>query len=470
MSKDMIANRVRGLGLLHCIVQGFLMEALFWAWREFIFMISDTSGFKTGRYLMYSLCIAVAFVIGSGHFRRRQGNLLNLDVVRNHSLSIRQTAIVGGTLLLFLVASKDLVISRVFLFSFLPLLYAGLFLSNRYLPRMLAAFVFSRAHQESTVLIGSMSSARKLRSWLDRKASYGLRAVGLISNDEETNAGGIALLGRISDTASILGRMKVKQVILLDLPSSPSEIADLGNLCDKLGIRLMILNDLEDKLHRSIVFSEDDGFNFIGFRQEPLECPLGRLMKRAFDVALSLPVVVFILPFTSVLVWLMHRLQSPGPLFFYQDRNGRHNSVFKIIKYRTMHVNHGREAAQATRNDPRVYPAGKWLRKLSIDELPQFINVLKGEMSIVGPRPHFVDHNVMFGEIANFYRVRSFIKPGITGLAQVRGLRGEAMRDQEIVERTHSDLYYLENWSLFLDWVIILKTARQVLAAPKTAY
>jgi len=166
----------------------------------------------------------------------------------------------------------------------------------------------------------------------------------------------------------------------------------------------------------------------------------------------------------------MHRLQSPGPLFFYQDRNGRHNRVFNIIKYRTMHVNHGQEAVQATRNDPRVYPAGKWLRKLSIDELPQFINVLKGDMSIVGPRPHFVDHNVMFGEIANFYRVRSFIKPGITGLAQVRGLRGEAVKEEEIVERTHSDLYYLENWSLLLDWVIILKTARQMLVAPKTAY
>ena len=132
-----------------------------------------------------------------------------------------------------------------------------------------------------------------------------------------------------------------------------------------------------------------------------------------------------------------------------------------------MHVNVQDEAKQAVENDPRVFALGKWLRKLSLDELPQFINVLRGEMSVVGPRPHFVDHDLLFGEIANFYRVRSFIKPGITGLAQVRGLRGEARQEKDLIDRIHSDLYYLEHWSPLMDWVIIFKTAWQMIAPPK---
>jgi lipopolysaccharide/colanic/teichoic acid biosynthesis glycosyltransferase len=180
--------------------------------------------------------------------------------------------------------------------------------------------------------------------------------------------------------------------------------------------------------------------------------------------------VIFVLPIASLFVWLCHRAQSPGPLFFTQRRTGKHNEEFQILKYRTMHVNHGEEARQATEDDCRVFRTGRWMRKLSIDELPQFVNVLRGEMSVVGPRPHLVDHDELFGEIANFYRVRSFIKPGITGLAQVRGLRGEARRDQDLIDRIHSDLYYLENWSLLLDGVIIVRTAWHVVFPPKTAY
>jgi lipopolysaccharide/colanic/teichoic acid biosynthesis glycosyltransferase len=257
---------------------------------------------------------------------------------------------------------------------------------------------------------------------------------------------------------------------MLDLPMAPEQIVALGNLCDKMGVRLFIVNDLEDKLHRSVLFLEDDGFHFLAFRQEPLECPIGRMMKRAFDIAIALPVVLFVLPLTSLAVWLCHRVQSPGPLFFTQRRTGKYNQEFQILKYRTMHVDHGDEARQATEDDCRVFRTGRWMRKLSLDELPQFVNVLRGEMSVVGPRPHFVDHDELFGEIANFYRVRSFIKPGITGLAQVRGLRGEARRDQDLIDRIHSDLYYLENWSLLLDWVIIVRTAWHVVFPPKSAY
>ncbi len=167
---------------------------------------------------------------------------------------------------------------------------------------------------------------------------------------------------------------------------------------------------------------------------------------------------------------LIHRVQSPGPLFFRQPRTGLHNDEFSIFKYRTMHAGHGRNAEQASAEDDRVFPLGRLLRKLSLDEVPQFINVLKGEMSIVGPRPHLSEHDVMWSKVAHFYRVRSFIKPGITGLAQVRGLRGETRTQEQVRDRLQSDLYYLENWSPSLDWMIILRTAWQIVRPPRSAY
>jgi exopolysaccharide biosynthesis polyprenyl glycosylphosphotransferase len=468
----MISNRVRGLNLLHWAMQAVMVVALFWAW---VFFFSNTvrggeAAPANDRYFIYSLVVGAAFLVDLWRSKLAQGNLLHLDVVRSHGIALRQTCIVIGALLVFLVAQKDIAISRLFLFTFAPLLYCALVVSNKFFPPFLARFVFSY-HPATTVLLGTRDHARKLSSWLERKASYGFRTVGLITDDAAPREGDtLPVLGSFGEMERIVKETRPSQLIMLDLPMSPEQIVALGNLCDKLGVRLFIVNDLEDKLHRSVLFLEDDGFHFLAFRQEPLECPIGRMMKRCFDIAIALPVVVFVLPLTSLAVWLCHRVQSPGPLFFTQRRTGKYNQEFQILKYRTMHVDHGDEARQATADDCRVFRTGRWLRKLSIDELPQFVNVLRGEMSVVGPRPHFVDHDELFGEIANFYRVRSFIKPGITGLAQVRGLRGEARRDQDLIDRIHSDLYYLENWSLLLDGVIIVRTAWHVVFPPKSAY
>ena len=343
--------------------------------------------------------------------------------------------------------------------------------TNRYLPRFLATFVFNGKRKQKTVLLGSARSSAKLNHWLKRKAFYGLETVGMITDERNPCAiEGIPVLGTFKETERILKQTNATQLLVAELPAHLNRISKLGAMCDKLGVRLLVVNDLEEKLQCSVSFVEDDGFNFLSLRHEPLECPLNRLIKRAFDLAIATPIVLFILPVTNLIVWLLHRSQSPGPLFFFQTRTGLQNRHFVIYKYRTMHVGNPDEAMQATMHDPRIFPAGRWLRKLSIDELPQFINVLKGDMSIVGPRPHFVDHEALFGEIATYYRVRSFIKPGITGLAQVRGLRGETRREIDLIDRIKSDLYYLENWSFFLDWFILLRTTRQVFMPPKSAY
>src|SRR5437016_2448124 len=208
----------------------------------------------------------------------------------------------------------------------------------------------------------------------------------------------------------------------------------------------------------------------IGLREEPLENPLNRFLKRAIDIAIALPVMLVIFPVLAVIVFVVHRLQSPGPLFHVQNRAGMQNRQFKIYKFRTMHPNNGELSRQASEVDERVYPLGKWFRKLSIDEVPQFWNVLLGDMSIVGPRPHLIEHNQQFSKFMGNYHVRTFVKPGITGLAQVRGFRGEARNNADIENRVACDIEYLENWNPSLECGIILRTFAQLFKPPRSAY
>jgi putative colanic acid biosynthesis UDP-glucose lipid carrier transferase len=210
-----------------------------------------------------------------------------------------------------------------------------------------------------------------------------------------------------------------------------------------------------------------DGIKLISLRTEPLENPFNRFLKRTFDIAISLPVVIFILPVLSPIVWLFQIFQSPGRLFYWQTRAGLGNRKFQILKFRTMHGDHGAEARQARKNDSRVYPAGRWLRKLSLDEFPQFVNVLLGDMSVVGPRPHLVQHNKEFEKELSQYNIRSFVKPGITGLAQVRGFRGETLTRADLTNRIESDLYYIENWTFTLDIVIVFRTFWHMIRPPE---
>jgi len=238
-------------------------------------------------------------------------------------------------------------------------------------------------------------------------------------------------------------------------------------------VRVLALDRLDSYssfFNHSTTIFEEDGMRIIGLREEPLESPINRFLKRALDLAIALPVVFFLLPPFSLVVWLLQCWQSPGPIIFRQERVGMMGQRFMMYKYRTMNVNHGSEAKQASKHDERIYPAGRWLRKLSVDELPQFINVLLGEMSVVGPRPHLEKHEELWIQAMRKYVVRRFVRPGITGFAQVNGYRGEIRSDADVQNRVERDIHYLENWSFSLDIVIILKTFKQCLIPPRSAY
>ena len=205
-------------------------------------------------------------------------------------------------------------------------------------------------------------------------------------------------------------------------------------------------------------------------REMPLSNDFNTILKRTFDIAFSLFVIIFLLSWITPIIGLIIKIESRGPVFFKQTRNGIKFREFTCYKFRSMIENNDADIQQATKNDKRVTKIGKILRRTSLDELPQFFNVLIGNMSVVGPRPHMIRENERYSKSVDKFMVRHFVKPGITGLAQVKGFRGEIETDEDIINRVKYDIYYLENWSLILDLNIVFLTTINFLTGQKKAY
>ena len=260
-----------------------------------------------------------------------------------------------------------------------------------------------------------------------------------------------------------------------EIYSSVAEInnKDLVKLIDFADNNLKILKFLPDNKE---IYSKRLDFTYYGFlpilslRKIPMEEPFNKLVKRSFDIVLSLIIIIGILSWLTPILGIIIKLESKGPVFFKQKRNGLDYQEFFCYKFRSMKPNPLAHLHQVRKGDERITRVGKIIRKTSIDELPQFINVLKGDMSVVGPRPHMVSHTHMYAERIDKFMVRHFIKPGITGLAQVSGYRGEVESDKDIINRVKYDIFYLENWSLFLDIKITFQTVYNALRGEEKAY
>jgi putative colanic acid biosynthesis UDP-glucose lipid carrier transferase len=466
----MVTQRTQGLYRVFLLCQILIVAALFWfgVWVMVTFY-SKGAQLTWNRYSIYCMTLVIGLL---GESLSREGSkryFLQSEFLRQHRLALRQTFGSVGALVFYLIATKDSFISRFFFFNFLPWLYIALLFSHHFLPEFLARHILQR--EEKTLLLGSTGKAHVLRFWLRRKAETGLRTVGIICEEPlDCTEDKIPVLGGFDRFRSAIQEHGVTQVVMLEFPQFNEQNRKLIATCDQLGVRLLIVSDLEEKLGHPVTHFDDDGFRFIGLREEPLENPFNRGIKRTIDYIFAVPIMLILFPPLAVIVWLAQRLQSPGPLFHKQTRAGIQNRRFDIWKFRTMHMRNTDLARQATTEDERVYPLGRWFRKLSIDEVPQFWNVLRGEMSVVGPRPHLIEHNEQFSQLMANYQVRTFVKPGITGLAQVRGYRGEAQTSKDIQNRVACDIEYLENWNLTLECGIILRTFAQLIVPPPTAH
>jgi lipopolysaccharide/colanic/teichoic acid biosynthesis glycosyltransferase len=271
----------------------------------------------------------------------------------------------------------------------------------------------------------------------------------------------------------VLAEREVGQVVLLELPATDAEARNLIEICHEQGCRLLIHNTLAERYTHPLVPMVEEGRHFYTLQEEPLEDPLNRLLKRAYDVVIALPVVVVLFPPLCAWVWLMQQAQAPGPLFHVRERRGQKGEIFRMLKFRSMYAREESakvEAQQARSEDARIFPFGRFLRRRSLDEFPQFWNVLVGEMSIVGPRPYMPLLDEEFRQQTRGYRTRHLVKPGITGLAQSMGYRGEILEQEMLRRRVKWDVHYITHWSLWLDVQITARTLGQVIRPPETAY
>jgi putative colanic acid biosynthesis UDP-glucose lipid carrier transferase len=246
-------------------------------------------------------------------------------------------------------------------------------------------------------------------------------------------------------------------------------IREVSKFCDQHVVRFFYVPVSVETIGLNLKREMVDDMEVFTTYENPLMNPVNKIIKRAFDIVVSLLILTIMLPFMPIL-WLIIKTQSPGPLFFKQLRTGLDGKEFYCYKFRSMHVNDDADKVQATKDDPRKYPFGNFMRKVNIDELPQFWNVLKGDMSIVGPRPHMLAHTEQCSQLIEKYMVRHFVKPGVTGWAQVTGFRGETKELWQMEGRVKRDIWYMEHWSIWLDIRIIWMTFKTIFIHDKNAY
>ena len=251
--------------------------------------------------------------------------------------------------------------------------------------------------------------------------------------------------------------------------SDRDRIRDVSRYCDQHVVRFYYVPVSVETIGLNLKREMLDDMEVFTTYENPLMNPVNKIVKRVFDIVVSLLILAIVLPFMPIL-WLIIKTQSPGPLFFKQLRTGLDGKEFYCYKFRSMHVNEDADKVQATKDDPRKYPFGNLMRKANIDELPQFWNVLKGDMSIVGPRPHMLAHTEQYSQLIEKYMVRHFVKPGVTGWAQVTGFRGETKELWQMEGRVKRDIWYMEHWSIWLDIRIIWMTFKTIFIHDKNAY
>jgi exopolysaccharide biosynthesis polyprenyl glycosylphosphotransferase len=448
----------------------------FWVYAEFIMRYVPLVRLsREVNLLPYFLCMIGGMALSARALGRLAARFHLLDLGDAARLAAWQVALMALLTFTMMFATLDRSISRLFLGSFLLWCWFGLSILNARLPRSLAKLVFRRGHRLPTVFIGRLGSFSRLDDWIAHKEPLGIFPVGLLSDDPMPGGGGALpapLLGRVADLPRVLAEREVGQVILLEMPSSDAEAQSVIEICHDQGCRLLIHHNLAERYTHPLVPTVEDGRHFYTLQEEPLEDPLNRLVKRAYDVAIALPVVLCLLPPLCGWVWLVQRLQAPGPLFHARERRGQQGEPFRMLKFRSMFAGDALatdEARQATSGDDRIFPFGRFLRRRSLDEFPQFWNVLVGDMSIVGPRPYMPLLDDEFRQQTRGYRTRHLVKPGITGLAQSLGYRGQILAQEMLRRRVHWDVHYITHWSIWLDLQITVRTLWQVVRPPDTA-
>lgn len=351
------------------------------------------------------------------------------------------------------------------------ILMLTIFLGRTLTRQIMKRFRMAGAQSRRVIFLGAGNNLRYLYDTLTHEYVTGFRVKGYFDNHSENKFTDVLpRLGGVQDLIPYLKKQPV-DIIFCNLTSNhEQEILEVMNYCENHLIRFYSVPNVRNYVHHVMSVENLGNMPVLTLREEPLTRPRNKFMKRAFDIVFSLTFLLTLFPFILIFAAIGIKISSPGPIFFRQKRTGLNGKDFYCLKFRSMHINKEADTLQATENDPRKFPFGDFLRRTNIDEMPQFINVLLGDMSVVGPRPHMLKHTDEYGHLIDKYMVRHWAKPGITGWAQINGARGETEHLWQMEKRINLDVWYIENYSFMLDIRIIFGTIIKSLRHDDQAY
>ena len=337
--------------------------------------------------------------------------------------------------------------------------------------RMLLKFYRRKGYNfKRVVIVGAGKNGMELYRAMRDDISSGFNILGFFDDNLALKDILPSYLGT-TDKVEEFAIAKDIDEIYCTLPGTNDEkILRMLNFAEKQMIRFYIVPEFYRNVKKSVVMEFLESVPLLTIRREPLQAFYNRALKRSFDLVFSSVVLCTIFPILYVLIGFLIKRSSPGPIFFKQKRTGLYGHDFECYKFRTMRVNDQADTMQAVKDDPRKTKIGDFLRRTNLDEFPQFINVFKGDMSVVGPRPHMLKHTEQYSALIDKYMVRHLVKPGVTGWAQVTGYRGETNTLEQMEGRVKRDVWYIENWTFFLDLKIIVVTLVNMFRGDKNAY
>ncbi|MDR1203417.1 MAG: undecaprenyl-phosphate glucose phosphotransferase [Tannerellaceae bacterium] len=320
------------------------------------------------------------------------------------------------------------------------------------------------------IIIGAGKNGMELYRLMTEELAYGFIVTGFFDDNIQLKEVLPNYLGKTDEVYKYVLNNDIDE-IYCTLPGTQDEkILKLLNFSEKNMIRFYIVPEFYRNVKKTLVMEVMESIPLLSVRKEPLQSALNRAVKRSFDIVFSFFVLITIYPILYIILGVLIKMSSPGPILFKQKRTGLYGRDFECYKFRTMKVNSYADTLQAAKDDPRKTRLGDFLRKTNLDEFPQFINVLKGDMSVVGPRPHMLKHTEQYSALIDKYMIRHLVKPGVTGWAQVTGYRGETKTLEQMEGRVKRDVWYIENWSFVLDLKIIVVTLLNMFKGERNAY
>ncbi len=379
---------------------------------------------------------------------------------------VKQGVLFSLLIIAYFPFSKEVIFSGNALLRYIILCFIVITISKFLLFYYLKKYrIITGSNYRNVVIIGFAPESIRLKQLFEARNDYGYRFLGYFSNKKKNDE----ILGDIDYLKLFVIENNVNEIYCSLDEMTNDQLADIVSFADENRMAIKFIPGTKEIFSKNLKINYYEMFPVLSMQKTVLHDPATKAFKRIFDIIFSLIIIIFILSWFVPLMSLLIKLESKGPVFFKQGRPGLDEKEFFCYKFRSMKLN-GTTEKEASKNDPRVTKIGKFMRKTSIDELPQFLNVLLGEMSVVGPRPHLWSQNKSYGNKIKKYMVRHYVKPGITGLAQVKGYRGEIESDDDMIHRIKLDVFYIDNWSLILDLKIIVQTVLNILKGEKKAY